>query len=211
MVTRLPERPSVFISFDGGARINGPGVSLDPDSTLVAGGGAAIWSEADHNGGRTCIAQVVISTPRLRSSMLAESTGLAHAISYLAGACGCPGPISVLGDNFPLVRMAACNARLRSDPCWIEVEGALMLLAGRRWRPQWHAVRRHLNKAADALATQGVFDSLRRFVVGDATDTVFAWCDEEHFAQRGLSVPTSILGKPDTNFFPVQHPPRNGA
>ena len=71
----------------------------------------------------------IISTPRLRNSMLAEAAGLAYGLLFLASACGCPGPIDILEDNLPVIRLAACNGKLRSDPAWIEIEEALSRLA----------------------------------------------------------------------------------
>ena len=155
LVMRPPEPPGVLLSFDGGARVSGRGVQLEEGSEPVAGAGIALWSEANRHGQRACIAQLIVSAPRLRSSMLAEGAGLAYGVLFLAAACGCPGPLSILGDNLPIVRLGACNARLRSDAVWSELEDALMLLARRRWKPRWHAVRRHSNHAADAFATQG--------------------------------------------------------
>ena len=101
-----------------------------------------------------------------------------------------------MGDNLPIIRIAACNARLRSDATWAELEDALMTLAQRRWRPRWHAVRRHLNRAADALATQGVYDALRRIESQDMRDMVSIWCDEEAFLRRGWIIPEAIVGRP---------------
>ena len=70
---------------------------------------------------------------------LASPTG----ILVLAHVCCHPGPIAILGDNFPIMRAAACNSRLRSDPVWAEMEDAVMLLARRMWRPRprWHLRR----------------------------------------------------------------------
>ena len=87
---------------------------------------------------------------------MACGAGLAYGVLLLASACGSPGLLSILGDNLPVVRLGACNARVRTDDVWAEVEDAIMILAGRRWRTRWHAVRRHLNGAADALATDGL-------------------------------------------------------
>ena len=72
-----------------------------------------------------------------------------------------------------------------------------MLIARRRWKPEHHAVSRHLNKAADALATRGVFDALKRFHDGSGDDEIRAWCDKFAFEQRGWSIPTSILNRPN--------------
>ena len=187
MVIRRAEAPGLLISFDGGARRTGGGVDLPEGEPSVARAGAAIWSEADANGRRECLAQMTISAPRLRSSMLAGATGLAYGVLVLAHACNHPGPIAILGDNLPIIRLGACNSRLRSDPVWPEVEDALLLLARRQWRPQWHAVRRHFNQAADALATMGVIDALRRLESnpGPHREEILLWHHEDAFRRRG--------------------------
>ena len=120
MVIRRAETPGLLISFDGGARRTGGVVDLLDEEPLLAGAGAAIWSEADVEGRRECLEQMTISAPRLRSSMLAEATGLAYGVLVLAHACNHPGSIAILGDNLPIIRLGACNSRLRSDPVWAE-------------------------------------------------------------------------------------------
>ena len=198
MVVRRAENPGLLISFDGGARRTGGGVDLPEEEPPVAGAGAAIWSETDAEGHRECLAQITISAPRLRSSMLAEAAGLAYGVLTLAQVCSHPGPIAILGDNLPIIQLGACNSRLRSDPVWAEVEDALMLLARRQWKPQWHAVRRHLNRAADALATMGVIDALRRLDTSSSPqhEEILIWHDEEAFRRRGWSAPTTVFRRP---------------
>ena len=130
--------------------------------------------------------------------MLAEGAGLAYGLLLVAGACGSPGPLGVMGDNLPIVRLGACNSRIRTDAVWAEVEDALMLIASRRWQPRWLAVRRHLNRAADALATCGVFEALRSLDAGGGPDQVWLWCDSAAFRRRGWRVPAAIIGRPAT-------------
>ena len=132
--------------------------------------------------------------------MLSEAAGLAYGVLALAHACGHPGPLSILGDNLPIIRAGACNSRLRSDPVWAEMEDAVMLLARRQWRPRWHAVRRHLNGAADALATRGVYEALRQLQASPSahSDEILLWYDREEFQRRGWSPPTSAYGRPGT-------------
>ena len=200
MVARHNDAPGLLISFDGGARTTGGGVELPDGEPPAAGAGAIVWSEADENGRRRCLLQMAISAPRLRSSMLAEAAGLAYGVLTLAHACGHPGPLSILGDNLPIIRAGACNSRLRSDPVWAEMEEAVMLLARRQWRPRWHAVRRHLNAAADVLATRGVLDALRRLSSEDPSfcEEILLWYDREEFQRRGWRPPTSVHQRPNT-------------
>ena len=205
-VLRPPEKPGILLSFDGGARTQGNGLKMDEGEPPIAGAGAVIWEEADANGRRRCLAQLVIAAPRLRSSMLAEAAGLAYGILFLASACGWRGRIGILGDNLPIMRLAAGNAKLRSDPVWREVEEALMIIARRRWRPDYHAVRRHLNKAADALATLGVFKALELESKGHNGDEIRLWCDMIAFRQRCWTVPTALPGRPATKIDYVSSP-----
>ena len=205
-VLKSLEKTGILLSFDGGARTQGNGYKIEEGEPPIAGAGAAIWDEAGVDGRRRCLAQLIISTPRLRSSMLAEAAGLAYGILFLASACGWPGQMGILGDNLPIVRLAAGNAKLRSNPVWREVEEALMIVARRRWRPDYHAVRRHLNKAADALATLGVFKALELWSEGQNDDEIMLWCDEIAFRQRGWAVPTAFPGRPGTKVICVSSP-----
>ena len=138
--------------------------------------------------------------------MLSEAAGLAYGIFLVASACGNPGPISILGDNLPVVRLGACNARVRPDNVWREVDDALMLIASRRWQVTWHAVRRHLNRAADALATFGVLAALRRLEAGIGQDAVWLWCDTEAFRHRGWLEPQAFALRPDAVVYRATRP-----
>ena len=163
----------------------------------MRGAGAVLWSEPDQDGRRECLAQLAVATPRLRNSMLGEAAGMAYGILLVASVVGSPGPMSILGDNLPVVRLGACNARMRADGVWREVEDALMLVAGRRWPTRWHAVRRHLNRDADALATLGVLAALRSIEAVSGPDEVWLWCDAEAFGRRGWHIPTVLTRRPD--------------
>ena len=101
-----------------------------------------------------------------------------------------------MGDNLPLIRLGAGNARLRADRVWHEVEAALLHTAAQRWQISWAAVRRYYNGASDALATLGVNAALRRFRDSDLTDVVRLWVDAAAFDQRHWSIPTQLLLHP---------------
>ena len=60
------------------------------------------------------------------------------------------------GDNLAVIRYGAATASLRAitQQAVMEVSLADVYLLG--WRLDWQAVRRHLNTASDALATQGI-------------------------------------------------------
>ena len=62
-----------------------------------------------------------------------------------------------MGDNLAVIRYGAGTNRFQRLSLQSQMELALGPLAQRGWVLQWQAVRRRLNKAADRLATLGVF------------------------------------------------------
>ena len=60
------------------------------------------------------------------------------------------------GDNLAVVRYGAGQGMLRREAMFSRLDGRLGALLSRGWDIQWRAVRRRLNRAADALATVGV-------------------------------------------------------
>ena len=84
-----------------------------------------------------------------------------------------------------------------------------MVVARRRWRPVYHAVRRHLKKAADALATLGVYRALERLSEGNDNDEIEVWCKHIAFEQRGWKIPTAIPSKPDIRLLRYDAPYQN--
>eukprot|EP00959_Pyramimonas_sp_CCMP1952_P194714 4071681-Pyramimonas_sp.AAC.1 len=70
----------------------------------------------------------------------------------------------IVGDNLAALRYGAGTARYRRLHLAQQMEDALGQVESAGWVLAWQAVRRRLNKAADSLATIGVYlaDSLRR-------------------------------------------------
>ena len=201
---RRAQPPSrLLISFDGGARTRVEDDRVDDGEDPVAGAGVPVWSEPDSQGRRRCIAELAISLPRLRSSMLAEAAGLAYGLlSFAELTTGTYlGQINVHGDNLAVIRVAAGNARTRSDRTWTEMEHALMLVAREQWSEQYHAVRRHLNGKADALATTGVGLAIRKLLTQDLNDYVRIWCDHDELKKRGWARPRSLTYRPKTKLY----------
>eukprot|EP00974_Lingulodinium_polyedra_P041084 3948152-Lingulodinium_polyedra.AAC.1 len=64
-----------------------------------------------------------------------------------------PGPVTVVGGNLGVVRYCAATAGSQSSGLRNVLDDPLMEAACRGRRLRWLAVRRHYNKAADALAT----------------------------------------------------------
>ena len=69
--------------------------------------------------------------------------------------CSPPHARHVVGDNLAVVRYGAGTARLRRPELQAHLEGALGRALAAGWCLQWCAVRRRLNRAADALALEG--------------------------------------------------------
>eukprot|EP00974_Lingulodinium_polyedra_P080739 7823326-Lingulodinium_polyedra.AAC.1 len=66
-----------------------------------------------------------------------------------------PGPITVVGDNLGVVRYCAATAGSQNTELHNILDDPLTTAACTGRRLHWMAVRRHYNKAADALATAG--------------------------------------------------------
>jgi len=165
---------------------------LEAGEPPVAGGGAALWSEPDARGVRDCLAQIVVAAPALRHSMVAEGVGLAAGVALVEEVVGHPGRLTILGDNLPLIRLGACNARMRADVVWQTVERPLMHLAGMRWDCSWRGVRRVYNTTADGLATRGVHTAVAMFSDGDYGREAWVWVSPSAAAGRGWQTPTAL-------------------
>ena len=62
----------------------------------------------------------------------------------------------ISGDNLAVVRYGAGLGRLRREAMFSRLDGRIGALLSRGWQLTWRAVRRRLNRAADARATGGV-------------------------------------------------------
>ena len=145
------------VTFDGGAR------HIHPDHK-VAGAGATLWRHDPAGRPPTQITSIVVALPDVSDSQVAEATGCRAALAGLANVNTDVRAARVVGDNLAVVRYGAGTGRFQRSLLQAQMELALGPLAQRGWRLQWHAVRRRLNKAADRLATMGVFwaEALRR-------------------------------------------------
>ena len=160
--TQLPERELVEyrISFDGGARHRSPNNQLDSNGPRAAGAGAIVWGPADQRGRRDMLAQISLAEPRESSSLIAEALGLRVGMSLAHRVIGRPTSLEIVGDNLPVLRMCAGNAKVRTPEVWELLEGPIMEADMRGWRCEWIAVRRCFNAAADGVATHGTLRSV---------------------------------------------------
>lgn len=177
------------VSFDGGARHRSDTTTLDSRGPRAAGAGAALWGPCDERGRRRCVAQVTVALPHLSDSMSAEAVGLRCAISLRRAITDGASSTTIVGDNLPILRLAATTGRLRADPIWQIVEDPVLHTLDHRWQCRWVAVRRMFNKLADRLATRGTLSAVDCRGRNDATPHVWAWVDPAHAAH--FSLPTN--------------------
>ena len=145
------------VTFDGGAR------HIHPDHK-VSGAGATLWRHDASGRPPEQVASIVVALPDVQDSQVAEASGCRAALGGLANVSTDVRAARVVGDNLAVVRYGAGTGRFQRSLLQAQMELALGPLAQKGWRLQWHAVRRRLNKAADRLATLGVFwaEALRR-------------------------------------------------
>ena len=65
------------------------------------------------------------SLPCLAPSMAAEALGLGAGIAQATHVLGRVVNVGVVGDNLPLMRLAAANGRIRSPGIWEILEGPI--------------------------------------------------------------------------------------
>ena len=137
------------VTFDGGARF------VDGERK-VAGAGSTLWHFPPNGGEPIHLASTVVALPGCDNAQVAEATGCRAALALLTYTTG-RRAARVIGDNLAVVRYGAGTGRFQRVVLQAQMELSLAPLAQRGWALQWHAVRRRLNKAADRLATLGVF------------------------------------------------------
>ena len=107
--------------------------------------------------------------------MTAEALGLRAAIALTTLVTGHPGEICIVGDNLPIMRMAASNGRVRTKDVWHLLDEPLAHCATQGWACRWIAVRRNQNKAADALATIATLQAVQLAATGNYNTLLSIW------------------------------------
>ena len=107
--------------------------------------------------------------------MDAEAAGLRMGIAIILALFTHPVSLHIVGDNLPILRMAAANGRLRADRVWHTLERPIMHILAQGWRCEWSAVRRHRNKTADHLATRGALTAVNMGASGATSAFVWLW------------------------------------
>ena len=167
--------PQYQLSFDGGARHRSPNSALPTEGPRAVGAGAALWGPPCPNGRRSCLAQISIAAPVAGCSMLAESLGLRAGLALAAVVLRPPVELRVVGDNLPVMRLAAANGKVRTPGVWETLEAPLLHASVQGWSCSWIAVRRHLNAVADALATLGIHRAVDQAVSNEWTPSIMFW------------------------------------
>ena len=119
-----------------------------------------------------------IVVPEVSCSMLSESMGLQAGLALASAMLGHPTGFRVLGDNLPVLRLAAANGRVRTPGVWEVLEVPLLHVAMQSWDCSWVAVRRHLNAVADALATRGTHKAVDQAAMQQWAPTIEIWCQD---------------------------------
>ena len=135
------------VTFDGGARRVG--------DHRVAGAGATLWQHSA-TGLPRCIAQAIVALPGCDNAQLAEAVGCRIALQTLTQLVPGRRAARIVGDNLAVIRYCAGNARMRRPYLQAQLELGLRNALQQGWQLTWQAVRRRLNRAADALATEGL-------------------------------------------------------
>ena len=136
------------VTFDGGAReINGQ---------RAAGAGAILWGPPQPDGSRPALARAWVALPLEPHAQVAEAWGAKLGLDLLKAAGAITRRARVIGDNLGVVRYGAEMGALRNPAMHRPLADALAIAAEGGWHLRWRAVRRRLNKAADAVATEAV-------------------------------------------------------
>ena len=186
--TALPTgNPTEYkLSFGGGARHSSGTVTLSKEGPRAAAAGAILWGGPDHRGRRRTVAQIVLAAPRMSSSRTAEALGLKIGLALAYFKTGHPDRLEVMGDNLPVLRVAAGNGKIRTPEVWQVLETPLMHTATYGWDCEWVAVRRTYNSAADQLATIGTCNAVD---AAHANTNLDPWLEiwEENQSSRSLT------------------------
>ena len=118
----------------------------------------------------------------VEDSQVAEAWGAHLAMSLVFRLRRVVRRVRILGDNLGVVRFCGAQGRLCRTCAQSILEPGLTQLALAGWQVSWGAVRRRLNMAADAEATEGIFWARRlRDEGGVAPRTRVRW-----FADSGV-------------------------
>ena len=144
----------------------------------AAGAGAILWGPPRADGTRKVRAKAVVALPNVPHAQVAEAWGGSAAVTLLTAIPAEVRLAKVIGDNLGVVRYGAETGALRNPAMHQPLAEALATAAEKGWSLRWRAVRRRLNKAADEVATEGVWWAQRLAAQGvTAPQTRVMWFD----------------------------------
>ena len=116
-----------------------------------------LWRLDARRGLRVRVASATMALPRATDSQVAEAWAAHLAMLLLRARPEGERRARISGDNLTVARHCAAQGRLRRPCTQAVLEPVLARLATGGWRVTWQAIRRRLNMAADAEATEGFF------------------------------------------------------
>ena len=130
-----------------------------------------------------------MSAPWASSSMTAEALGLRAAIALTTLVAGHPGEVCIVGDNLPIMRMAASNGKVRTKDVWHLLDEPLAFCSTQGWTCRWTAVRRNQNKAADTLATIATLQAVEDAAAGNYETRLSLWINSASYQNEEVALP----------------------
>ena len=126
------------------------------------------------------------------NAQLAEATGCRGTLDLLTEVHSHPSTARVAGDNLAAVRYGAGTGRYRRLALQAQMEHGLQRLATAGWTLRWQAVRRRLNRAADALATLALAWANALYALGHRCVHVFTVWHDHPLPPRPSSMPERV-------------------
>ena len=122
----------------------------------VGGAGATLWRPCGRTGTMRQVAAAAMALHGVADSQVAEAWGAHLAMALVLQLGDGVRRVRIFGDNLGVVRFCAAQGRLHRACAQAVLEPRLTQLALAGWQVSWRAVRRRLNMAADAEATEGI-------------------------------------------------------
>ena len=159
---------------------------------VLGGAGATVWHHSLQGHGPRRLASRIIAIPTATNAQLVEATGCRGALDLLLHAHPRSATARVAGDNLAAVRYGAGTGRYRRIALQAQMEHGLQRLATAGWTLIWQAVRRRLNRAADALATLALAWASALFADGCRSVQTFTLWHDHPPPARPRTMPENV-------------------
>ena len=140
----------------------------------MAGAGAVLWALSPRDCTLTLRAEAWAALPGEAWAPIAEAWGLHLALHLLLQVGHACLPCQIVGGNLAVLRFGAAQGSLRNPAHEGVLAPTLSQLALQGVEPDWLAVRRRFNKAADNRATAAVAWAATLAAAGTLTPVVRA-------------------------------------